>query len=294
MPVMRDSVIRAIFLLLAMSTAACDSAAVPDTCNGSALLCERPLNQVTLAGTHNSMSNEAEGWQLPNQHFGIERQLADGIRKLGLDIWLDQDELMLCHGLCQLGSRPLTDALQAIAQFMELQRDAIILIDIEDNADGAAERIVAAFEEAGLARFARPMMPGDPWPTLGQMVRDNKRLLVFGTPVEGVPWMLPYKEFVWVTDYATPTTESLTCEARDGFEQNPALLFDLHHSLVDPFPSPESAAIINAGDFLRYRIARCERETGQRVNMISVDFHDIGDLIEVVNEHNGVTTPVSE
>ena len=54
-------------------------------CNGHEELCERPLDQVTLAGTHNSMSNEDEGWLAPNQGFGISRQLQDGIRAMMLD-----------------------------------------------------------------------------------------------------------------------------------------------------------------------------------------------------------------
>jgi hypothetical protein len=58
----------------------------PDTCNGSADLCERRLNEVAFAGTHNSMSAADEpGWVFANQRHSIEAQLDDGIRLFLLD-----------------------------------------------------------------------------------------------------------------------------------------------------------------------------------------------------------------
>jgi hypothetical protein len=58
----------------------------PDSCNGSRELCERRLNEVVFAGTHNSMSAADEpGWVFANQRRSIESQLDDGIRLFLLD-----------------------------------------------------------------------------------------------------------------------------------------------------------------------------------------------------------------
>ena len=58
----------------------------PAACNGYAQLCNKRLDQVTFPATHNSMSAAAEpGWFLPNQRYGITRQLDDGIRALLID-----------------------------------------------------------------------------------------------------------------------------------------------------------------------------------------------------------------
>ncbi|HSI80949.1 MAG TPA: hypothetical protein VK919_09890 [Solirubrobacterales bacterium] len=55
-------------------------------CNGFEALCERRIDQVALAATHNSMSAAREpGWYLPNQRYGIARQLDDGVRALLID-----------------------------------------------------------------------------------------------------------------------------------------------------------------------------------------------------------------
>jgi hypothetical protein len=56
-------------------------------CNGHAELCERPLDQVTFAGTHNSMSNQSiRDWMFPHHQAGIAAQLEGGVRSLAIDV----------------------------------------------------------------------------------------------------------------------------------------------------------------------------------------------------------------
>src|SRR3954471_6056254 len=54
-------------------------------CNGLAQLCDRRVDQVTFAGTHNSMAAGKEGWYAPDQQNGIPAQLRAGIRALLID-----------------------------------------------------------------------------------------------------------------------------------------------------------------------------------------------------------------
>jgi hypothetical protein len=55
-------------------------------CNGHEELCTRRLNEVTFAGTHNSMSSADErGWYFPGHRGTIRQQLDDGIRALLID-----------------------------------------------------------------------------------------------------------------------------------------------------------------------------------------------------------------
>jgi len=59
----------------------------PMECNGSALLCDRRVDEVVFAATHNSMSNvEMQGWMFPQQNGSIRRQLQSGIRGLLIDV----------------------------------------------------------------------------------------------------------------------------------------------------------------------------------------------------------------
>ncbi len=55
-------------------------------CNGLVKLCDRRLDQVVYAGTHNSMSAaDRPGWLFANQSRPIPRQLKDGVRLMLLD-----------------------------------------------------------------------------------------------------------------------------------------------------------------------------------------------------------------
>jgi len=57
------------------------------SCNGSAALCDRRLDEVFFPGTHNSFAASAEpGWYFANQTYGIPRQLQDGIRAFLIDV----------------------------------------------------------------------------------------------------------------------------------------------------------------------------------------------------------------
>ncbi|MDO8211614.1 hypothetical protein [Conexibacter sp. CPCC 206217] len=63
------------------------------SCNGSLANCGKRLNEVVFPSTHNSYAAADEpGWLFPNQRYGIERQLRDGIRGLLIDVhWGELD-----------------------------------------------------------------------------------------------------------------------------------------------------------------------------------------------------------
>jgi hypothetical protein len=56
-------------------------------CNGSPILCDRPLDQVIFPTAHNAMGGaDVPGWMFPSQSAGIRQQLDDGIRGLLIDV----------------------------------------------------------------------------------------------------------------------------------------------------------------------------------------------------------------
>jgi hypothetical protein len=88
----RASAVAAVTLLLALTAGALVAgggidapAAVLSGCNGHVELCDRPLNEVTLAATHNSMSVPLPGWFSALQDRPIVNQLDAGIRGLLFD-----------------------------------------------------------------------------------------------------------------------------------------------------------------------------------------------------------------
>src|SRR5271155_4316459 len=76
-----------VLLLVGCSASKQRSETAPSSCNGTASLCQRRLNEVVFPGTHNSFAASDEpGWYFANQRYGISRQLADGIRALLIDV----------------------------------------------------------------------------------------------------------------------------------------------------------------------------------------------------------------
>lgn len=58
------------------------------TCNGSAALCDRQLNDVVFPATHNSYAGaDVPSFRFPQQDAGIPSQLQDGIRGLWIDAY---------------------------------------------------------------------------------------------------------------------------------------------------------------------------------------------------------------
>lgn len=56
-------------------------------CNGHPELCDRRLNEVAFAASHNSMSGaDIRDWLFPNQNAGIPQQLEDGVRGFLIDV----------------------------------------------------------------------------------------------------------------------------------------------------------------------------------------------------------------
>ncbi|MDH3707713.1 MAG: hypothetical protein OES57_16725, partial [Acidimicrobiia bacterium] len=64
-----------------------DPAAADPGCNGSVVLCERSLDEVVLAATHNSHAAAEDGFTFGYQTVGVVPQLDDGVRALLLDVY---------------------------------------------------------------------------------------------------------------------------------------------------------------------------------------------------------------
>ncbi len=77
----------AVFLLTRPENEVAAASLPIDACNGHPELCDKRLNQVAFAMTHNSMSSaDIPSWMFPNQERGIRAQLEDGVRGFMIDV----------------------------------------------------------------------------------------------------------------------------------------------------------------------------------------------------------------
>jgi len=271
------------FLLLAL-VACAPEAEEPDEllCHGRADLCDRPFDQVALVMAHNAMSSESEGWRPPNQGPELVAQLDLGVRGFMMDTYDKDGTVVLCHGYCELGERPLSEALADISAFLERTSDPIVWV-IQDAA--SAEATIELVRQAGLEPLTYAHPPGAPWPTLGEL-RDTPFIVTteFDRRSAGVDWYQPAYELAWDNPYSAESEDDFTCDPLRGSQDN--AIFLLNHFLTAPFADRSLAQVANTEASLSGHIDRCEQETGDLVNWVAVDFVDEGAAFDVVDALN--------
>jgi hypothetical protein len=195
----------------------------------------------------------------------------------------------LCHGCCELGAVPLATMLEGVRDFLVENPGEVLVFVIEDYVTPAD--VEAAFRASGLERFVYRGGVTPPWPTLGEMVASDQRLVVFAeNDTAGVHWLHPAFETIQETPYTFHAPEELSCRPNRGGTAGP--LFQINHWIEStPTPKPSNAAVVNARDFLLTRARRCERERGKLANILAVDFAMTGDVVAVAAELNGLAAP---
>lgn len=254
----------------------------PTECNGGAL-CDRRFDQVAYPTTHNAMSSEERGFASPNQRFSITRQLSDGVRGLMLDVHPWHDETWLCHGTCLAGSQRHVEGLCEIAQFLDAHPAEVVTLIYESYVP--AVDVVRDLTAVGLDADAVTQRAGDPWPTLGAMVRSGRRLVVLTDRAEtAAPWYMDVWTHAQENPFAALTPGDLSCVEGRGRSTN--ALFILNHFLTNPLASPELARMVNFNPALIDHARRCQQTRMRAANFVTVDFYDIGDLMPAVSSLN--------
>lgn len=271
-------------------------AQLPRTCNGLAELCGRPLDRVAFVTTHNAMANQDDSFAMPNQYSSVSKQLQAGVRAFMLDTWYDNredpptsTEVYLCHGVCVFGMRLLADTLKDIKQFLDENPDELAVIIFESYV--SAEHTKKSFDDAGVTDMLVLLDSGGPMPTLAQAIDAGQRLLVLtdrgGGGFEGY---LPVWDWAFETDWDNKVISDLDCDMNRGKAGNP--FFILNHFLTNPTALPELAEQINHEPFLLERANECWEARNHRPNFVTVDFFEIGDVLDVVSQLNLALEPV--
>jgi len=263
-----------------------------EPCNGIPGLCDLRVDQVVFPTTHNANSSHEQGYLFPNQGPRLRRQLDDGVRGLMLDLHKDNGQLMFCHSFCGLGSQDLVEGLIEIRQFLDQNPHEVLAFLMEPSGVNAAE-IQGAFDAAEISKYCRPQAVDAPWPTLGELVAKNQRVIVLtDQKTGGVPWLLPMWMMMWDNDWSNWRVDDFDCACNRGKATNG--LFNLNQFMSNPLPFPGNAEIANAGEGLYQRAMKCWDETGRVPNFITVDNYQIGDLFAVTAKLNARAVEVAK
>jgi len=197
----------------------------------------------------------------------------------------------LCHGFCELGARPLVDALREIRDFLAWNPGEVILIVLEDYVPPA--QVAKAFEQSGLVSYVYRGRPGPPWPTLRELVRSDQRVVVTAeNEAGGVPWYHRAYDLMQETPYHFEEPDQLSCRANRGGDGKSLFLMN-HWIDTTPAPKPTNAEILNRKEFVLARARQCAKERGKLPNILAVDFALTGDVVGAVAELNGLGDPAT-
>jgi hypothetical protein len=199
-------------------------------------------------------------------------------------------DVYLAHGFCELGATRFVDALKDMYEFLLANPGDVVIIVIQDEGVAPAD-VAACFEKSGLLNLVYTGPVVKPWPTLGEMVNNGERVVVFAeNKWEGVPWYHGAFEVFQETPYQFFTPEEFSNKAGRGGNDGSLLLMN-HWIETTPTPLPSNAEIVNAYDILLKRALACKRERRMMPNLVAVDFYRTGDLMRVVDALNGVEEP---
>jgi hypothetical protein len=284
--------------------------AMPDTnsttsflCNGLANLCDKPVNRVSFATPHNAASSTDTGTSFfANHALSLEIALQDGYRGLNVDVGKCNGELQLVHGFCGIGYRDPTEVFTNIATFLNDNSREVILMTIEINSDtGGAVTVdeiytllqsIPGFLDLV---YVRPESSTG-WPTLQDLIDADTRLLIFHyngdrncQDIACPPGLMYWWDYGMETEFqfSDPTALEDTasgCKVTRGLDGTRDFL---GVNVFTEIPSDSACEILNSYDFLTNHIRSCsELNDGHIVNVVMVDCHDVGDVLQVVQEYN--------
>ena len=257
-------------------------------CNGSIELCQRRYNEVAYLTTHNAFNADDQGFSFPNQNIGITAQLNLGVRGLMLDVYDMGGVATVYHGYSFLGNEPLVSNLDEIRLFLENNPSEIVTIIFESYVD--ADMIEGAMNTAGLTSYLYEKPAGQDWDLLGDMVSNNKRLVVF-TDVEDAGVGQGWYHYVWDHAVETHFTVNSSAAFTNDFNRGDPVndLFIFNHFVTSAtlgIGMLAEAQVVNQYTFLMNRLHGHFNEYAKFPNFITLDFVDVGNGKSVVDSLN--------
>ncbi|KAI0093153.1 PLC-like phosphodiesterase [Irpex rosettiformis] len=276
-------------------------------CNGHAELCDRSYGNITFFGAHDSFAFSEDPFALArDQELDITSQLNLGVRLLQAQSHMNGGVLHFCHTSCALfDGGTVLSYLQTVNTWLQANPNEVLTL-LFTNPEGVSLPNVwaPAFQQSGIADLAFvpsavPTKQSD-WPTLGELIDAGKRVVVFldaGADIDrSVPYILPEFEMIWETPFSV-TDASFPCSVDRiaGPLGTTDHMYMINHSLNKNIldtgiivSDPLDAKTTNGVTSILANAAGCEPlSAGRSPNFVLLDFVNIGQGLQAVNQLNG-------
>jgi hypothetical protein len=131
-------------------------------------------------------------------------------------------EVWLCHSVCTLGATRMVDALRDIHGFLQRNPGEVVILFDEDY---VTERdLDKTYRAAGLHPYLAELDRTEPLPTLRELIRSGKRVIVFTErpPSGQYPWNHDGFSFIQDTPLGATKPKGLLCDRNRGDRRQPA------------------------------------------------------------------------
>ncbi|KAM7222433.1 PLC-like phosphodiesterase, TIM beta/alpha-barrel-containing domain containing protein [Rhypophila decipiens] len=307
------------------STPTSTSSLAPGTaCNNSPNLCAQSYSNITHMGAHDSsfVRDASTGYSpFGNQFFNVTVALSAGIRLLQGQVHNENGTLKLCHTSCDLlDAGTLEDWLSKIKFWMDDNPNEVVTLLLVNSDNVAASSYGSVFESSGISTYGHihtsPSTASvSSWPTLGEMISSNKRLITFIASVEystTYPYLLNEFAHVFETPYQNYGLSNFTCnlDRPSSMGTARAAISGAMMPLMNHFSYKkysDSIDVPNVSDIdttnspststtgaLGQHADSCVSAWGAGIKPVFmlVDFYDKGPAIDTADRLNGVTNPV--
>ncbi len=197
-------------------------------------------------------------------------------------------------------ARSFKSVLLDIKWFLETYTNNVFTLTIENQIP--IEEVGEFIRAIGLSSYAHVQDSKKPWPTLGEMIKKNKRLVIFANNTSSKhPWILRGRKYIWgvvapreETQKALEAATLLPTKFNNFYLRNKEprnKIFNVPHFITTGFGGSIGAANkVNRRSVLRKRITTLIKKSLTIPTFISTDFTQLpnGDVFDVVNEINGV------
>ena len=149
-------------------------------CNGLTSNCDKRVNEIMFATSHNAMSTVEDNFVGANHLRKLEASLENGFRAFMLDLCSCNGVPSFCHGSCFFGERNPAEVFEAIVVFLNENPSEIIILEFQVDENGdlfALYDIMEAVE--GFVNRIYVHDGSDEWPLLSTLVSSDKRILLF-------------------------------------------------------------------------------------------------------------------
>lgn len=287
------------------------------SCNNSPNLCDRQYNNVTYLGAHDSAflrDDSTDNSISGNQYLNATKALDAGLRFLQAQVHDQDGTLELCHSSCSLlDAGSLQDWLALISDWMAGNPNDVVTILLVNADSKDADTFGQAFNGSGIADYAYTPTTTEAtsqWPTLGNMISNNQRLVTFITnidPTTNYPYIMSEFDYIFETAYEITELTGFNCtlDRPSRLDSAANALSSSYMSLVNHFkyqglgsdillPDVDSIDVVNSASTstagnLGLHLQDCTSEFGTIPNFVLVDFWSAANPLDAVDNTNDLS-----